>query len=239
MTDPLVPPTSHLSEAERQCAADGTLGDDDRAVVSRHLAQCDECTADVARLRAFIASVQERIAAPGDLDELWPSIRARIEEGKVIALEAPRDAAAASTRRAPRVRGHWSLLAGAVAAAAIAILAITIDRPPRHTAASAGQPPTPAGTLQGGDQAIVPASDSARAYEQQISALLEELELRRSMLQPQTAATVDHDLRLIDSAIVELQEALKHDPDNAALRQLLAASYRQKRDLLRSLDNAS
>lgn len=236
MIDPLVPPTSHLSEAERQCAADGTLGDDDRAAVARHLAECDECAADVARLRAFIARVHERTAAPGDLDDLWPVIRARIEEGKVIALEA-RDAAPARTRRAPRVRGQWLLLAGAVAAAAI--LAITLDRPPRPTAASDEQPPTPAGTVQGGDRAIVQASDSARAYEQQISALLEELELRRSMLRPQTAATVDHDLRVIDSAIVELQEALKHDPDNAALRQLLAASYRQKRDLLRSLDNAS
>lgn len=236
MTDPLVPPTSHLSEAERQCAADGTLGDDDRAAVTRHLAECDECAADVARLRAFIARVHERTAAPGDLDDLWPAIRARIEEGKVIALEA-RDAAPARTRRAPRVRGQWVLLAGAVAAAAI--LAITLDRPPRQTTASAGQPPTPAGTVQRGDRAIVQVSDSARAYQQQISALLEELELRRSMLQPQTAATVDHDLRVIDSAIVELQEALKHDPDNAALRQLLAASYRQKRDLLRSLDNAS
>jgi anti-sigma factor RsiW len=237
MTDRLVPPTSHLSEAERQCAADGTLGDDDRAAVTRHLAECDECAADVARLRAFIARAQERTAAPGDLDDLWPAIRARIEEGKVIALEARDAAAASTTRRAPRVRGQWWLLAGAVAAAAI--LAITLHRPPRQTAASAGQPPAPAGTVQRGGRAIVQVSDSARAYQQQISALLEELELRRSMLQPQTAATVDHDLRLIDSAIVELQEALKHDPDNAALRQLLAASYRQKRDLLRSLDNAS
>ena len=93
--------------------------------------------------------------------------------------------------------------------------------------------------MQSGDRAIVQVSDSARAYEQQISELLEELELRRSMLRPQTAATIDHDLRLIDGAIAELQEALKRDPDNAALRQLLAASYRQKRDLLRSLDNAS
>lgn len=235
MTDPLVPPTSHLSEAERQCAADGRLGDDDRAAVRRHLAECTDCAADVARLRAFIARVHERSAAADDLPELWPAIRARIEEGKVIALEA-RGAAAASTRRAPRARAQWWLFGAAVAAAAI--LAITLHRPPRQTSASAGQPP-PAGTVQGGDRAIVQVSDSARAYEQQISALLEELELRRSMLRPETAATIDHDLRLIDSAIVELQEALERDPDNAALRQLLAASYRQKRDLLRSLDNAS
>ena len=237
MTDRLVPPTSHLSEAECQCAADGTLGDDDRAAVTRHLAECAECAADVAKLRAFIARVHERTAAPGDLDDLWPAIRARIEEGKVVALEAREAGAAGTAHRAPRVRGRSLLLAGAVAAAVI--LAITLDRPPRQTAASPGQPSSPAGTVQRGGRAIVQVSDSARAYEQQISALLEELELRRSMLQPQTAATVDHDLRVIDSAISELQEALKHDPDNAALRQLLAASYRQKRDLLRSLDDAS
>ncbi len=50
---------------------------------------------------------------------------------------------------------------------------------------------------------------------------------------------LDHDLRLIDAAIAEIQEALKQDPNNAALRQLLAASYRQTRDLLRLVDNAS
>ena len=51
MTDPLVPPISHLSEAERQCTADGTLRDEDRAPVERHLSECAECAADVARLR--------------------------------------------------------------------------------------------------------------------------------------------------------------------------------------------
>lgn len=236
MNDPLIPSTAHLTEAERQCAADGTLGDDDRAAVTRHLLECYECAADVERLKTFLARVQERPVAAGGLHELWPAIRARIEEGKVIALEA-RYAPEESTRRMPRVRGQWWLAGAAVAAAAI--LVITLDRPPRQTATSEEQPPAPANTVQSGDRAIVPVSDSARAYEQQISTLLEELELRRSMLRPETAASIDHDLRLIDSAIVELQEALKQDPDNAALRQLLAASYRQKRDLLRSLDNAS
>lgn len=237
MTDPFKPSTAHLTEAERQCAADGTLGDDDRTAVTRHLAECDECAADVARLKTFLVRVRERSVAADDLHDLWPAIRARIEERKVIALDA-RYAPTASTRRAPRVSGQWWLVGAAVAAAAV-ILAITLHRPVWQTAASADQPPATAGAMQGGNRAIVQVSDSARAYEQQISTLLEELELRRSMLRPETAASIDHDLRVIDSAIVELQAALKQDPDNVALRQLLAASYRQKRDLLRSLDNAS
>jgi hypothetical protein len=97
----------------------------------------------------------------------------------------------------------------------------------------------PASNTRNGGRAIIQATDSSRMYEQQLLPLLEELELRRSMLPPETASALDHDLRLIDAAIAELQEALKQDPNNAALRQLLAASYRQKRDLLRLVDNAS
>jgi hypothetical protein len=232
MTDPLVPLTAHLTEAERQCAADGTLGEDERAAVARHLAACAECAADVARLAELVAQARGRSATDANLPDLWPAIRERIEHGKVIALDA-REAPVRSEHRRSRARGKW-WLAGGVAAAAAAILAVaTLHGPrPRPTA-------TPESNVRSGDRAIIQVTDSARMYEQQLLPLLEELELRRSMLPPETATALDHDLRLIDEAIAELQEALKQDPNNTALRQLLAASYRQKRDLLRLVDNAS
>src|SRR5205085_115438 len=91
-----------------------------------------------------------------------------------------------------------------------------------------------------GDRRLVTnAADSARAYEQEVQALLDEMALRRAMLRPDVAARMDHDVRVIDSAIAELQDALRKDPNNPALRQLLAASYRQKRDLLKRAEDAS
>ena len=232
MTDPLVPLTAHLTEAERQCAADGTLGDDQRAAVVRHLAACTECAADVARLSELVAHARGRSATHASLPDLWPAIRERIEHGKVIALDA-RDAPTSASHRRSRAKGKW-WLAGGAAAAAAAILAAALLHGPRQRPAA-----PPASDTRSGDRAIIQVTDSSRVYEQQLLPLLEELELRRSMLPPETASALDHDLRLIDEAIAELQEALKQDPNNTALRQLLAASYRQKRDLLRLVDNAS
>lgn len=233
MTDPLVPTTSHLSEAARQCAADGTLRDEDRAPVARHLAECAECAADVARLGAFIARARESFAQAGKIPDLWSGIRERIEDGKVIALEAPA-AQAAPTRRRSGAKGWWWLGGGAVAAgAAVLAVAVALHGPERNPAAG-----TPV-TEKSGERTVIQVADSSRVYEEQLLPLLEELELRRSMLPPATAAAIDHDLRLIDGAIAELQAALKEDPNNVALRQLLAASYRQKRDLLKLVDNAS
>ena len=59
------------------------------------------------------------------------------------------------------------------------------------------------------------------------------------MLPPATAALADSDLRAIDAAIAELRDALARDPNNPAIRQLLAESYRQQQDLLKRLHNAS
>jgi len=50
---------------------------------------------------------------------------------------------------------------------------------------------------------------------------------------------LDRDLKVVDVAIAELKDAVARDPANPALRQLLAASYRQKVDLLKRASNAS
>ncbi len=234
MTDPLVPLTAHITEAERQCAADGTLGDAERVAVARHLAACAECSADVARLTELVAQARGRSTTDVILPDLWPAIRERIEHGKVVALD-PRDAPARAEHQRSRAKGKWWLAGGAAAAAAAAtILAVATLHGPRPRPMA-----TPTNGVRSGDRTIIQVTDSSRMYEQQLRPLLEELELRRSMLPPETASALDHDLRLIDEAIAELQEALKQDPNNTVLRQLLAASYRQKRDLLRLVDNAS
>jgi len=42
---------THLTEAERQCLADGTVAPDVAEALASHLAVCAECAADVERLR--------------------------------------------------------------------------------------------------------------------------------------------------------------------------------------------
>lgn len=225
MTDSPARIDAHLTEEERHGLADGSLPPVQRADVEAHVAGCAACTADVARLHSFMTRLELLPHSPDvKLDSLWPAIRSRIERGKVVSLGG------GSTARRSR---HWTLQGAIVVGAAAAmVLAFTLgreSRPPEGDVVTPGIGATP----------IVSIADSSRAYEAEVQSLLEELELRRSTMRPATVESVDRDLRIIDGAIDELTEALKRDPGNPALRQLLAASYRQKRDLLKQVDNAS
>jgi hypothetical protein len=162
-----------------------------------------------------------------ELDDLWPQIRARIEHSKVVPLDQVPNA---KPPAAPRHHfGVWLAAAAGIAATIVVVLAYR------------GRPiaPPPADETASANVSLIAASDSAREYEDQARELLNDLELRRSMLRPETAKVFNHDLQEVDNAIAELEDAITHDPMNGMLRQLLASSYRQKVDLLKRLNNAS
>jgi hypothetical protein len=70
----------HLTEQERQSAADGSLDPARMAIAEAHMTECAECREDVARLRTLLARVKHgTAAAPSDA---WPEIRARLVRGK-------------------------------------------------------------------------------------------------------------------------------------------------------------
>jgi hypothetical protein len=79
------------------------------------------------------------------------------------------------------------------------------------------------------------ASNDARVEQE----LLEELELRRGELRPETEAAVRASLQTIDSAITELRTEMVRRPNDPALAQLLAEAYAHKVDLMKLLANAS
>jgi len=69
--------------------------------------------------------------------------------------------------------------------------------------------------------------------------LLDELELRRGELRPETEAAVRASLQTIDSAITELRAEMARRPNDPALARLLAEAYAHKVDLMKLLANAS
>ena len=209
----------HLTEAERHDAADGSLAPEQQAIVAEHLAQCASCSDDVARVRHLMTRVRE---APTGVDvDLWPDIRSRIEREKIVQLSATTGEMPAVGRRPV---GRWLALATiGVAAALILVVALPISR-------GKGKGATRPALMSPEVQLVV---DSTREYEREATILLNELELRRAMIRPQLRSSLDHDLRAIDDAILELKEAIARDPNNPALRRLLASSYRQKVDLLK------
>ena len=160
-------------------------------------------------------------------DKMWPAIRSRIEAAKVEPLgqndaPPPRPTRLAGFRR-------WSTLAAAV---------VIRRRPGVRSGTATRGPPTITYNAADTGALFTTVSDSARAYEEETRALLNDLELRRSMLRPEAVAAIDHDLRVVDSAIAEVKDALKHDPNNPALQRLLASSYREKLSVLQRVGNA-
>jgi hypothetical protein len=218
---------THLTEEERHSAAEGTLDTEQRATVEEHLAACAACAADVTRITTLMKRTRETPPPSAPLDELWPSIRSRIEERKVVPLTT--DAVAT-----PRERRHatlWVATVGVAAALLIAAFAL------RSRNELGGRAPLASAT----DSALtlVALADSVGLYEREAQILLDKLELQRAMLRPDAAQALEHDLHAVDVAIAELKDAVARDPANPALRQLLATSYRQKVDLLKRVGNAS
>jgi anti-sigma factor RsiW len=225
MTDSRARPDAHLSEEERHGLADDSLTPAAIADVEAHVAECAACAGDVHRIRSLMTRLEQLSDPPrAELDALWPAIRSRIERDKVRSLGAE-----PTTRRARPIARAVVIVAGMAAAV---VLAFTLGRESRSRVHDVVTSP-------GTNTPVVSVADSSRLYQQEVQSLLEELELRRATMRPATAATVDRELRLIDGAIEELTTALARDPNNLQLRQLLAASYRQKRDLLKQVDNAS
>jgi anti-sigma factor RsiW len=221
----MTPVTPHLTEDERHRAADGSLDGDTRESVDAHIAACPDCAADVARIASLMRLTRGAPAPSTRLDELWPSIRARIEQSKVVPMATTTPA----SRDILRWRAWWSATAGIAAALIVAALVFSHPR--------VGN--TPSTVVTDSATSFVAVVDSAHAYEREAQILLDKLELQRAMLRPDAVQALDRDLKVVDVAIAELKDAVAHDPNNPALRQLLAASYRQKVDLLKRASNAS
>jgi anti-sigma factor RsiW len=211
---------THLTEDQRHGMADGSLEPD------AHLQACAECAADVDRIRRLMKRIDRAKSPAGvssDVDEAWPAIRDRIERSKVVTLGS---GASAGGRRERRT---W-IAAGLVAAGLVAF-AVTQGRRSRDGSTDFAQ-------LGDSGISFVALVDSSHAYQEEAQALLNRLELRRATMRPELAQAVERDLRTIDVAIAELQNAIRTDPNNPALRRLLASSYRQKVDLLKRASDA-
>jgi hypothetical protein len=215
---------THLTEDERQTLADGSMPEPRARELDAHLRECETCAADVARLKRLMTRLTDSPPPDAPLDELWPGIRSRIEKSKVVPLGKSSDG-----RRRSFTTRHLGVVAGLIAAAVVIALVLRpsktirpdLDVTPRDSVGS-----------------VKAIADSLSVYEEESRTLLNRLEVQRAMMKPETRASVDRDLKIIDDAIAELREAIASDPRNPALRQLLAASYRQKVELLKRVGNA-
>jgi len=222
---------AHLSEEDRHRIADGTMDEERRAAIDAHLASCWNCKSDVAHLTKTMPSLRHASEPTAPLDELWAEIHERIEQGKIVSLgKEPPEATPTPAPQKKRFSWLWLAPIGVAAGVVIALFALPGKRGAEDRQATAMVADT--GTT------LVSVVDSSYAYEREAQVLLDKLELQRALLRPEAAQALDRDLHVVDVAIAELKDAVARDPANPALRQLLAASYRQKVDLLKRASNA-
>lgn len=257
---------------------DGELSAGDRQRMERHLEACERCLVEVEStlaLQAQARALPREVAPPRDL---WPEIRARLEEAHPAEPVMDRIHAGVipiQLARQPRpVR--WQGWMGR-AAAAVALVAISsgvtmqlmrrsaapeqlavAPAPTSAPAMAAGPRPDAApASPEAGPTAVAPpprgASPAAAArpaasgslpaslaafqagdadYRGAVETLHTAFRQQRGRLSPETVATIERNLGIIDQAIAESQAALRADPSNPEIPLLLSGIYRKKVELL-------
>jgi tetratricopeptide (TPR) repeat protein len=211
---------------------EGTLPPHDERGVRRHLMQCEDCRAEERELRTLL---DEAAALPPEIQppvELWEGIAARLE---------PRSATVALSPEIPMIgprpvrRIPWWMQAAAAIALVVTTSMVTlrIDRAGSSQVAAVQQQPA-------AQQAAAPAARTALAafhpaeqeYQRAIGDLEQMLGQHRDKLAPQTVATLEANLQVIDKAIQESRAALAADPNSRELATMLSQSYDAKLDVL-------
>lgn len=197
---------------------DGALEAGPAAAVAAHLASCPRCREQEAQLRTLLAHAAALPRSVSPSRDLWPGIAGRLE------------------RRRPWAWG-WNPVALAAAATVVAGLvavlwSVQAPAPVRTVQIPATSPgPDLLAVDTGAADAVLAAAE--RDYESAANALLEALQRGRSRLAPETLASVETNLEVIDRALGEVRGALAKDPENPELGRMLVATHRKKVDVLR------
>jgi Putative zinc-finger len=206
--------------------------------VRRHLMQCEGCRAEEQALRALL---DEAAALPDEIvpaRDLWTDIAPRLQSRGTLADESADLTEVRVIGPRPARPLPWWMLA----AASIALVVTTSFATLRFSGRGADAPVTvatqqaqqPQGAVRGGTPTALAAFRPAeQEYEKAISDLEIVLRTQRGRMAPQTAATLEANLRIIDQAIQESRAALAADPNSAELTHMLSDAYDTKLDVLR------
>ena len=197
---------------------EGTLEESMAHTALAHLETCADCRAEFEAARALQSAT---LSLPTEIEpetDLWPRIRSRIEERRVVP-------GSFDYRPASTTRRRWM----AAAAAAILVVSVSVaymaglNRARTRTAASL---PVVSD--------VIPAAyvDSAMDLELARNQLRFSLESRRDELSSETWSVVMENMAVIDDAIARIEHALAANPNDARLNRQLASAYRRQIDLL-------
>jgi anti-sigma factor ChrR (cupin superfamily) len=215
--------------------ADGSIEAADREVLDAHLTSCAEC-------RQTVDDLREVLRATKALEPLDPPVRAWSRIERAIALDGGMTRSAqrsraqdASDRRASRLPRALrpGRTIGWLAAAAALVLATVVGM--RYAPPRGGQPAAPQTADAGAaDSAHVEAElrEAEAHYENAIKGLEQIAKAEQSELDPNTAATLQKNLAVIDQAISESRAAVQAQPSSEPAQQSLIENFKTKIGLL-------
>jgi tetratricopeptide (TPR) repeat protein len=202
-------------------AVDGTIGSIRRAELELHVDTCAGCRTlleDLQRIHDAAAALPA-LEAP---DRAWLQIAGRLrQEGRISDTTSP------DTAR--RTYAIWLAAAAAVILAVVsAVLVLQRSSPAPQTVSTAGNP--------GNDRSVEAVQNDVDAAQQQFEKAIAELEkvakANQEALDPETSATIDKNLGIIDQAIAENRAAVTSEPASVAARETLFQALRSKVSLL-------
>jgi anti-sigma-K factor RskA len=224
----------HPNDDQLNAFADRTIDATDRAPIETHLASCAAC-------RQMVDDLREILQATGSLELREPPVRAWTRIERAIALDSgttrntPRgqntqDNSDARAPRTPRSAGTI----GWLAAAAALVLATVVGV---RYLPSRGVPPA---VPQSADAGAAPNSAHVEAelreaeahYENAIKGLEQIAKTEQAALDPNTAATLQKNLAVIDQAITESRAAVRSQPTSEPAQQSLIENFKTKIGLL-------
>jgi hypothetical protein len=200
---------------------DGTLPEAERIEVEAHLRACPGCREQERRLRqvlAHAAALPRSVSPPRDL---WPGIEERLRRGQVWSWSLFRP-------------GPALALAAAVSALAVAGTLVWERAPSSvHTVVIPGGG-AHEGSLHPASVELDPGLVAVEHdYQEASGALLAALQKRKDALAPETLASVERNLAVIDEALAEIHRALEKDPASPELGRMLVWTHQKKVDVLR------
>ena len=219
---------------------DGTLGPVRRAELQTHLDVCPECVALVADLQK-IRDAAATLDVVEPRDHVWMQIAGRLrQEGRI--------AAAAPARH--RYVAVFAMAAALVLAIAGSLYVLRVaDTPAPSSVATVGDPaalgqPTPVAddtTARGNavsPDAVQSITDDLAAadqhYQSAITKLQDIAKASGGSIDPETAAVIEENHKVIDRAIAESRTALQSQPQSAPAQSSLFEALSQKVTLLQS-----
>jgi predicted anti-sigma-YlaC factor YlaD len=204
---------------------DAELRADERAELEAHLSGCAECRGVLEELRGVVA----RATALEDREptrDLWSKVAREIKVERVAHEVAPR--ARRLSFSVPQ------LLAASIALILLSGSAVWLAVTHRATSRTSPTMIAAGRTPEGSTTARVAWATDPR-YDAAIAELQAALQAgrRSGQLDSATIRIVEHNLAIIDTAIVQARRALAADPGSAYLNHHLADTMRRKLDLRR------